>query len=369
MKTALVYDWFSEGAGGGEKAFEAIYRLFPSPIYTLLHRKESTCNRAFSKEKIHSSFIQRLPFAQKKYRNYLPLYPIAIEQFDLSSYDLILSCSHCVAKGVLTNADQIHLCYCYTPMRYSWDLTHQYLQEEKGWKTGLLARLFLHYLRLWDASSAMRVDAFSAISHHVASRIRKTYGREAKVIYPPVETDFFELREKKESFYLAVSRMVPYKKMDLIVEAFSAMPEHRLVVIGDGPDLNKIKGKAAGNIEILGYQSDPILKDYLQRAKALVFAAIEDFGILPVEAQACGTPVIALGKGASLETIIDGQTGLFFNEQTVTAIQEAVQRFERREFDPRVIRSHAETFSSSRFAKEFQDWVKEYGSKRDVGIV
>lgn len=364
MKTALIYDWFAEVSGGGEKAFEAIYNLFPSPIYTLLQTPSNIKERSFSGEKIFSSFIQRMPRSFKYYRHYLPFYPLAIEQFDLSSYDLILSCSHCVAKGILTHADQIHLCYCYTPMRYAWDLTHQYLQDQKGWK-GKMARFILHYLRLWDVQSAGRVDAFCAISRHVAKRIQKTYGREAAVIYPPVNTDFFEMRSLKDDFYVAASRMVPYKKMDLIVEAFSKMPERKLIVIGDGPDFEKVKANASKNIEILGNQSDVQLRDYLQRAKALIFAPIEDFGILPVEAQACGTPVIAFGKGASLETVKGDVTGLFFGEQTPESIIEAVKRFERLEFDPSVIREHAVTFNPQRFSREFSAWVREECTKRD----
>lgn len=365
MKTALVYDWFAEVSGGGEKAFEAIYNLFPSPIYTLLQDPGSLKGRSFADEKFFSSFIQRLPCSLKYYRQYLPFYPLAIEQFDLSAYDLILSCSHCAAKGVLTHADQIHLCYCYTPMRYAWDLTHQYLQDQKGVK-GKLARFFLHYLRLWDVQSAGRVDAFSAISRHVAKRIQKTYGREATVIYPPVNTDFFEMRTKKEDFYIAASRMVPYKKMDLIVEAFSGMPDKKLIVIGDGPDFEKVKSKATKNIEMLGNQPDVELRNYLQRAKALIFAPIEDFGILPVEAQACGTPVIAFGKGASLETVKRDITGVFFEEQTPDSIREAVKRFETIELNPTLIRAHAVTFNPQRFSQEFSAWVGDECSKRDL---
>lgn len=366
MKTALVYDWLAEGSGGGEKAFEAIYRLFPSEIYALLVNPGAIQGAAYEKEKIHASFIQKLPFAQKKYRSYLPLFPLAIEQFDLSKYDLVISCSHCAAKGVLTHVDQIHLSYCYTPMRYAWDLYHQYLEEskiQKGFK-GRLAQLFLHYLRLWDQQSSGRVDAFGAISHYVARRIRKTYGREAKVIYPPVAVDYFRMEKKKDPFYLAASRFVPYKKMDLIVEAFTQMPEKKLVVIGDGPDLEKVKKKAGKNVELIGYQSNEVLRDHLQKAKAFIFAAIEDFGILPVEAQACGTPVIALGRGASLETVKGGQTGVFFEEQTPQALIDAVRRFEGMEFDPEKIRLHAESFGEKRFSKEFTGWVEEELRKR-----
>jgi len=361
VKTALVYDWFGEFAGGGEKAFEAIYRLFPSPIYTLLHSPKSIQGTAFEKEQIYTSFIAKLPKALKYYRSYLPFYPLAIEQFDLSSYEVIISCSHCVAKGVLTHADQIHLSYCYTPMRYAWDLYHQYLQEsniQTGLK-GRLAQFFLHYLRVWDAQSSHRVDAFGAISHYVAKRIKKTYGRDAKVIYPPVNIDFFQLERKKEGFYLAASRFVPYKKMDLIVEAFGYMPEKRLVVIGDGPDFEKVKAKAKKNVELLGYQPDEKLRSYLQKAKALVFTAIEDFGILPIEAQSCGTPVIAFGKGAVLETVVNGHTGLFYKEQTIEALIEAVNQFEKMEFNPEVIRLQAERFAPDRFNREFKQWVAE----------
>ncbi len=362
MKTALVYDWFADGAGGGEKAFEAIYELFPSPIYTLLRSPNVIQGTRYEQEQIHTTFIQNLPRALRSYRSYLPLFPFAIEQLDLSSYDLILSCSHCVAKGVLTHADQIHLSYCYTPMRYAWDLYHQYLREsnlQKGLKAKI-AQFFLHYIRLWDAQTTHRVDAFSAISHYVAKRIKKTYAREARVIYPPVATDFYTPGTQKEEYYLAASRFVPYKKIDLIVETFSTTPERKLLVIGDGPDRDKIKGKAGKNIEFLGYQSNDVLKSYLQRAKAFVFAAVEDFGILPVEAQSCGTPVIALARGALLETVKAGQTGVFFEEQTVASLRSALDRFESgSDLDPLFIRAHAEKFGKERFNREFRLWVDE----------
>ncbi len=369
MKTALVYDWFVDGAGGGEKAFEAIYSLFPSPIYTLLQTPESTAGSPLAKAEFHRSFIQTMPRAMKSYRSYLPLFPMAIEQLDLSGYDLIISCSHCVAKGVLTQADQIHLNYCYTPMRYAWDLYHQYLQEDavRGKIKGWMARLFLHYLRMWDFQASRRVDAYACISRHVAKRIAKTYGREAAVIYPPVNTDFYTLETKKENYYLAASRLVGYKKIDVIVDAFAKMPDKKLVVVGEGPDLKKIKEKATSNIELVGHQSDDALKTFYQKAKCFLFAPIEDFGIMPVEAQSCGTPVLAFRKGASLETVKDGATGLFFGEQTPESIREAVERFEKEKdaFDPTQIRRHAETFSAKRFAEEFRAWVRSNWEVRD----
>jgi len=256
VRSAIIHDWLVSPVGGGEKVLEAIHVLFPSPIYTLVKNEEKLKGSYFENLEVISSFIQRLPRAAKSYRNYLPLFPLAIEQFDLSSYDLILSSSHCVAKGVLTSPDQMHICYCHTPMRYAWDLTFQYLREsglDRGIK-GALAKVFLHYLRGWDLHASTRVDAYVANSRYVANRIRKYYGKEATVIYPPVATDYFEFHETKEDFYVTASRMIPYKRLDLIVEAFSLMPDKKLVVIGDGPDWNKVKAKAKKNIELLGYK-------------------------------------------------------------------------------------------------------------------
>jgi len=370
MKTALIYDWFVDGAGGGERAFEAIFNLFPSPIFTLIQSPQSIIGASFEKAEFHRSFIQKLPRALQKYRSYLPLFPLAIEQLDVSPYDLVISCSHCVAKGVVTHADQIHLNYCYTPMRYAWDLYHQYLKEDavQGKIKGFFARLFLHYLRLWDYQASRRVDAYAAISRHVAKRVAKTYGRSATVIYPPVNTEFYTLGTKKEDYYLVASRLVGYKKIDAVVDAFGKMPEKKLVVIGDGPDLRKIEQKATSNIELIGHQTDESLRQYYQKAKAFLFAPIEDFGIMPVEAQSCGTPVIAFRKGGSLETVKEGETGLFFEEQTPESIRAAVSRFETIQdtFDPIKIRAHAETFSSGRFAREFSEWVRKEYKQRTV---
>ncbi|WP_022671152.1 glycosyltransferase family 4 protein [Hippea alviniae] len=360
MKFALIHDWLVTLAGA-EKVLEAIYDIYPSAIYTLVKDDLALKETALEKAKIRASFIQKFPKSKTKYRNYLPFFPLAIEQFDLSEYDVIISSSHAVAKGVLTNSNQLHICYCHTPIRYAWDLYHKYLNESglsKGVK-GFIAKLILHYIRIWDFTTSNRVDYFVANSNYVAKRIKKIYGKESVVIYPPVDVDKFELHTKKENFYLTASRMVPYKKIDLIVEAFSKIPERKLVVIGDGPDLEKIKKKAGKNIEILGYQPFEILKDYMQRAKAFVFAAEEDFGIVPVEAQACGTPVIAYGKGGATETVIDGKTGLFFKEQTVESLVEAIKKFEKIEekFDCVKIRKNAERFCKSRFQQEFKEFV------------
>lgn len=356
MKTALVYDWLVT-IGGGEKTLQAIAEAYPAPIYTLVSNQKKLAGTFFENCEIHSSFLQRLPFSSSYYRHLLPLFPLAIEQFDLSQYDLVLSTSHAVAKGVLTHPGQLHLCYCLTPMRYAWDLTHRYL-ESASILQRLLARPALHYLRNWDIASLSRVDRFAAISHYIAKRIKKNYGRDAEVIYPPVDVDHIPFRSKKEDFYIAVSRMVPYKKMDLIAEAFSELPDKKLIVIGDGPEMKKVKSKAKKNVEVLGYQSDAVIRDYMQRAKGFIFAAEEDFGIVAVEAQAAGTPVIAFGRGAALETVIDNETGLFFEEQTVPSVLNAIKRFEATEFDPIRARENALRFNKERFKNEMTRFIK-----------
>ncbi len=308
--------------------------------------------------------MQRLPKARSAFRNYLPLMPLAVEQFDLSAYDLVISSNHAVAKGVITGPGQVHISYVHTPIRYAWDLQHQYLREsglEKGLKAWI-ARLSLHYLRLWDSRTAHGVDAFLANSKYVARRIRKTYGRDSQVVYPPVDIARFTMRTDKEDFYLAASRMVPYKRMPMIVEAFAAMPKRQLVVIGDGPQLERVKALArdTSNVTLLGYQPTEVLADYMARARAFVFAAEEDFGITPVEAQACGTPVIAYRKGGVLETVIENLTGLFFDEQEVQSVIDSVKRFEKiqRDFDPLRIRENALRFRQERFQHEFLEFME-----------
>ncbi len=361
MRSALVHDWLLSGIGGSEKVLEAIHRLYPSKIHTLVKSAEGLKGSYFEDLEIVSSFIQKLPRAEKKYQSYLPFFPLAIENFDLSSYDLIISSSHCAAKGVITTPEQLHICYCHTPMRYAWDLMHQYLKEanlNRGVK-GFFAKMVLHYLRGWDVHSAHRVDHFIANSRYVARRIEKFYNREAEVIYPPIDLKSFKEEPKKENFYLTASRMVPYKRVDLIVEAFSKMPEKKLVVIGDGPEWKKVKKKAGKNVELLGFQRDEVLKAHLQKARGFVFAAVEDFGILPVEAMASGTPVIAFGKGGVLETVVEGVTGLFFPEQTISSLIEAIQTFETKEFDAAKCRKRAECFSLALFNEKMNRFIEK----------
>ena len=364
-RVAVVCDWLTVYAGG-EKVLEQILQVVPhADLYSLVDFLPAEQRGFIGHKPVTTSFIQRLPFARKQYRQYLPLMPLAVEQFDLSGYDLVISSSHAVAKGVLTGPDQLHLCYCHSPIRYAWDLQAQYLKEsglERGPK-GALARLLLHRVRLWDSRTPNGVDAFMANSKFIARRIYKVYRRDSAVVYPPVDVAGFTLKEQKEDFYFTASRMVPYKKIDLIVEAFAKMPDKKLVVVGTGPDFDKIKAKAGPNVELLGFQPFTVLKDYMQRARAFVFAAEEDFGIVPLEAQACGTPVIAFGKGGSLETVRAGETGVFFGEQTVESVQEAVRRFETLSFDPKVVRRHAERFSAPRFRDEFRSFAEErYGA-------
>jgi len=317
-------------------------------------------------KKVSTTFIQNLPFAKSKYRTYLPLMPLAVEQLDLSAYDLILSSCHAVAKGVLTGPDQLHICLCHSPVRYAWDLQHQYLHEsglDRGLK-GWMAKYLLHKLRIWDLRTANGVDQFIAVSKFVARRIQKVYRRDSVVIYPPVSTADFVPIQNKDDFYLTASRLVPYKKIELIVQAFAKMPEKRLIVIGAGPDFAKIRKIATSNVTMMGYQPHEVLLEHLQKAKAFIFAAEEDFGIVPLEAQACGTPVIAFGKGGALETIQGGEsqsprTGIFFEQQTVPSLCGAVEAFEviSPPIAARDCRDQALKFAPEHFRKAFTDCV------------
>lgn len=360
MKTAIVVDWLVVYAGA-ERVLEHLLACYPNAdLFAIVDVLPDNQRGFLNGKKVTTSFIQKLPFVKRRYRAYLPFMPLAIEQLDVTRYDLVISSSHAVAKGVITGPNQIHISYVHSPMRYVWDLQHQYLQESglarsmKSW----LARYSLHKLRLWDYASAARVDYFVANSQYIARRIHKVYRRDAEVIYPPVDVEQFSLCEQKENFYLTASRMVPYKRIPLIVEAFRHMPDKQLVVIGDGPELEKVRSFAMPNIRILGYQSSEVLKDYLQKAKAFVFAAIEDFGILPVEAQACGTPVIAYAEGGALETVT-ASTGVFFATQTVEAIMGAVLQFEQQVFDPDACRRNALRFSSRQFQEQFVTLVNQ----------
>jgi len=361
MKKALVHDWFYTKAGG-EKVVEAITDIWSDfDFYGLIDVLNEKHRQDILKgKKATTSFIQKLPGAKKNHRKYLQFFPSAIESFNLSSYDLVISSSSSIAKSVLTHQNQLHICYCHSPMRYAWNLYFDYLNDKKLTKgiKGWYARKVLHYIRTWDVISSNRVDFFIANSNYIAQRIKKVYNREATVIYPPVETEKFTLQEHKEDYYVAASRLVAYKKMDVIIEAFNKLPEKKLIVIGDGPQKKQLKKIANQNITFAGRLNDQDMVQFLQKAKALVFAADEDFGILPVEAQSCGTPVIAYKKGGVLETVVDGKTGVFFNNQRYNDILQAVHEFEKTDFDPHVIRNNALRFSKNRFQNEFKLFVE-----------
>ena len=372
MKKALIHDWYTV-YGGAERCIESFTNIWDDfDHYSLIDDLNEKDRKVILKGKqTVNSFIQGLPFGKKKYRSYLPLFPLAIEQFDLNEYELVISSSSSVAKGVLTRPDQLHISYVYSPVRYAWDLYAQYLREsklEKGLK-GFLARYFLFRLRSWDYSTANRPDHYIAISKYVAKRIKKIYNKEAIVIYPPVDTNSFNISETTEDYYITCSRMVPYKKIDLIVESFSKT-EKKLIVIGEGPDYKKINHLAGPNVQLLGFLEKNRVLNLIKRAKAFIFAAEEDFGIAPIEAQAAGVPVIAFGKGGILETVngqfpdnpvlMENMTGVFFKEQTSGSLLEALSFFEENEkmFDKNIIRKNAQQFSIERFEKEFKDTVE-----------
>jgi glycosyltransferase involved in cell wall biosynthesis len=358
-RIAIVHEWPVVYAGS-EKVVAAILDLFPeADLYALVHDPEALRGTPLEGIPVRTSFIQSLPKSKQKYRSYLPLMPLAVEQFDLRRYDIVLSSNHAVAKGVLTSSEQLHISYVHTPVRYAWDLYWDYLSSsglDRGSK-GLAARLVLHYIRLWDLSASYRVDAYLANSAYIARRIGKLYRRSARVVYPPVDVERYLSDLPREDYYVAVSRFVPYKRMDLIAEAFTRMGKP-IVIIGEGSELDKVRRRSGPNVRFLAYQPDEVVAGYLQRARAFVFAANEDFGIAPVEAQAAGCPVIAYGAGGSLETVVGwprtNPTGVFFDVQTPEAVEAAVHVFEAHEgeFSPENCRRNAQRFGRERFRQE-----------------
>ena len=368
LKYALVHEWLTPKAtGGSELVVREILQHIDADLYALIDFESTNPESYLYRRAIGTTFLQRFPGARAGVQKYLPLLPLAIEQLDLQGYDVILSSSHAVAKGVITGPSQLHVCYCHTPMRYAWDLTFDYLRSSRlgrGWISAP-TRYLLHRLRQWDVISANRVDYFIANSRHTARRIWRCYRRRAEVIYPPVQVKRFPFRADKEDFYLTVSRLVSYKKVSLIVQAFN-QSGRSLVVIGGGPELEQLRQIARSNVQILGPQPDAVVEDYMARAKAFVYAACEDFGIAPVEAQACGTPVIAYGAGGALETVRDLQqhpetgTGLFFPEQTPQSLIKAVEAFEalQVQFQPEQARLNAIAFSPEVFAQRYLDFVE-----------
>lgn len=372
MKVALIHDWLT-GMRGGERVLEAFCQLFPqADIFTLLHVKRHL-SPEIEQRNIKTSFLQNLPWVSQKYRSYLPLMPIAIEQFNLEGYDLVISCSHCVAKGVITNPDTCHICYCFTPMRYVWDLYHQYFGPKRlGWLSRLLIPPLINYLRIWDSTSAKRVDYFVAISHYVARRIKKYYQRDSRVIYPPINTSFFVPNNRPGDYFLMVTAFAPYKRTDLAIKAFNLL-NYPLNIVGTGPEERHLKSIAQKNIRFLGWQPDDALRQLYANCRALIFPGKEDFGLTPLEAQSAGRPVIAYGKGGVLETVIpinpinkepggeDSPTGVFFYEQSSEELARAVKYFETIEsiFDPQKIRGHALKFDLANFKERINAFITD----------
>ena len=369
LKYALVHEWLTPKAtGGSELVVREILKHIDADLYSLIDFESVNPQSYLFQRKITTTFLQQFPQARNGVQKYLPLLPIAIEQLDLSHYDIILSSSHAVAKGVLTNPYQLHICYCHTPMRYAWDLTFDYLKGDRKGRgiQGIIARYILHRLREWDVISANRVDYFIANSQHTARRIWRCYRRQAKVIYPPVNVEKFDFQAEKEDFYLTISRLVSYKQICLIVQAFNQLKKP-LVIIGEGPQIDEVRQLAQSHVQVLGWQPQEILEKYLTKAKAFVYAACEDFGIALVEAQACGTPVIAYGRGGALETVKDIRqhpedgTGLFFNTQHSSALIEAVKIFEQLQtkIDPENCRRRAMSFSPTVFKQSYLKYIED----------
>jgi len=369
LKYALVHEWLTpQATGGSELVVQEILKYIEADLYALIDFESVNPQSYLYQRSIQTTFLQKFPQAQKGIQKYLPLLPLAIEQLDVNQYDVILSSSHAVAKGVLTNPHQLHICYCHTPMRYAWDLTFDYLRGDRKGKglQGLIARYILHRMREWDVISANRVDYFIANSQHTAKRIWRCYRRPAKVVYPPVDVDKFGFQPEKADFYLTISRLVSYKQICLIVKAFNQLKKP-LVIIGSGSQLSEIRQLAEPHVQVLGWQPQDVVQQYITRAKAFVYAACEDFGIALVEAQACGTPVIAYGKGGALETVRDirqcpeNGTGLLFETQQPEALAAAVQSFEQLQSQilPENCRRQANKFSPTVFRQSYLQYIDD----------
>ncbi|WP_052027005.1 glycosyltransferase [Rhodovulum sp. PH10] len=365
MRVAVVHDWLYT-VGGAERVLREILRCYPdADLFTLFDVLAPEDRAKIGYTEAHTSFLQSLPFIASRHRLYLPLMPLAIEQFDLSPYDLVISSSYAVAKGVLTGPDQVHVSYVHSPMRYAWDLQHSYLRES-GYATGLrsvIARTILHRIRLWDTRTANGPDAMIANSAFIARRIRRVYGRSARVIYPPVTLGKAKPEVATGSHFLAASRLVPYKNIEAVVRAFAQLPDLELVVAGDGPEAAKLKAIATPNVTFAGFVSDASLRTLMATARAFVFAAEEDFGIVMVEALSEGTPVLALGRGGAREIVgatLPQRSGMFFFTPSPHDIANCVRAFVAQEhtFSPAVCRTRAARFSADRFRTEFSDFVE-----------
>ncbi|MBE1445680.1 glycosyltransferase [Paenibacillus sp. OAS669] len=355
MKIALVHDYLNQ-YGGAERVLECFMDMFPeAPVYTIISDLSKMPAR-FAEANITNSFIQNVPFSRKHYKKMLGLLPHAVEGFDLREYDVILSSSSAFAKGVITTPSQLHICYCHTPMRYVWDLYHQYLAEINNPVYKKVLPFILHKIRNWDAINSQRVDHYIANSNNVSKRIKKYYNRESHVIHPPVSFERFDFAGESGDYFLIVSRLIPYKRIDLVIEAFNLL-NLPLVIIGDGYDRTRLQKMAGPTVQLMGYQSDEVISKYYSNCKAFILAGEEDFGITPLEAQANGKPVIAFGKGGALETVVEGKTGIFFNEPTADSLVQAINRFNSISFNKHTIRDHANQFNEIRFKEEIRNFI------------
>ena len=355
MKVALVHDYLNQ-YGGAERVLEAFCQIFPkAPIYTLFYDEKGT-GFAFKNRRVKTSFLQKAPWIKSHHRSFLMIMPLAIEQFDFSGYDLVLSDSASYAKGVITSPETLHICYCHTPTRYAWDDSHKYI-DEFGYSSPIkrIIPFFMNYIRFWDEQAASRADKFIANSSFVAKRIKKYYHREAEVIHPPIRTDIFYLAQNPQKYFLMVGRLLTYKRFDLAIKAFNHLG-WPLKIVGDGPDRARLKKMAGRNIEFIGLVPDNKLRDYYAYCQALIFPQEEDFGIVPVEAMASGRPVIAYQGGGVLEIVQPGITGLFFKKQTVKHIVNALKKFNSDNFNPEIIRARAMKFDQ----KQFKEKIKKY---------
>lgn len=362
MKIALVHDYLNQ-YGGAERVLEVLCEIFPeAPIYTLLYDEQAT-GGVFKGREIYTSFLQKTPFARKHHRIFPLLMPLAVEQFDFSYYDFVFSISASFTKGIITKPRTKHINYCLTPTRFLWDDSHRYIDEFRYlWPIRKLVPFFITYLRLWDKEAAMRVDQFVGISNFVKTRIKKYYNRSADVIYPPVETQRFYISDDVDDYFLMVGRLVPYKRFDLAVKVFSAIGKS-LKIIGDGPERKRLEkmarstssGQAGQNIEFLGLVSDYKMPEIYSRAQAVIFPQEEDFGIVPLESMASGRPAIAYRGGGALETILEGKTGIFFDDQTEIALAQAIGQYYQTPWNPVAIRTHALKFDKEIFKAKIVD--------------
>jgi glycosyltransferase involved in cell wall biosynthesis len=365
MKVAITTDWLNS-FGGAERVLVELHRMFPeAPIYTSVYDPKRLPDFMQGWD-VRPSFLQRVPFARRKHQWFLPLMPMAFEQFDLREYDLVISTNSACAKGVITRPDAVNICYIYTPCRYVWDLYHEYT---RGHRAKALIAPIAHWLRVWDRLAADRVDHFVAISDEVAGRVRKHYRREAEVVYPPVDVDRFVPNGlPPEDFYLVVSRLVPYKRVDLAIEACNRLGR-RLLVVGDGSERKRLEALAGPTVEFLGRQGDEVLADLYARCRALIFPGHEDFGIVPVEVQAAGRPVVAYGRGGAAETVMDGVTGVLFGEQTVDGVIQGIRGLERRTPMAADCRVNAERFRRDEFRRKLRQQIESRCVPPTAGLV